>query len=170
MKNNGGKTMKEVTAAIIIKSGKILICQRSKTDNLSGKWEFPGGKLELGENFEQYIEREVLEETECKVKAVKQIKAITSYSPGSEFEKEVVLVFYLCKYIDGEPKQGDGVNSAEWIDETKFSRLSVSEVIPPQIFDVVSQLCAKKSFPDISFDFIGPSSTAKECSSRQVPT
>jgi 8-oxo-dGTP diphosphatase len=154
---------------LVFDSGNLLMVKQ-RYGFWADKWILPGGKLELGENFEQCIEREVYEETECKVKAVKQIKAITSYSPDSEFEKEVVLVFYLCEFIEGEPKRGDGVNAAEWADETKFSRYSLSEVVPPQIFDVVSDLCAQKSFPSISFDFVGPASMAKKASLGQVPT
>ena len=41
--------MKEVTAAIIIDNNKILIAQRGKNENLAGKWEFPGGKIEIDE-------------------------------------------------------------------------------------------------------------------------
>ncbi|MBZ4646949.1 MAG: 8-oxo-dGTP diphosphatase [Petroclostridium sp.] len=36
--------MKEVTAAIIINDGKVLIAQRAENQKLAGKWEFPGGK------------------------------------------------------------------------------------------------------------------------------
>ncbi|HWK57224.1 MAG TPA: hypothetical protein VNQ80_07805 [Parapedobacter sp.] len=37
-----------VTCAIITQHGKILICQRSSAMHLLLKWEFPGGKVELG--------------------------------------------------------------------------------------------------------------------------
>ena len=39
--------MKEVTAAISLKDNKVLIAQRAPKDNLSGKWEFSGGKLNM---------------------------------------------------------------------------------------------------------------------------
>ena len=54
--------MKVVTAAIIIEHGKVLLCQRAKDDPLSSKWEFPGGKVELGESAEQGLLRELAEE------------------------------------------------------------------------------------------------------------
>lgn len=41
--------MKEVTAGIIIDNNKILIAQRGANEKLAGKWEFPGGKIELDE-------------------------------------------------------------------------------------------------------------------------
>lgn len=53
---------KKVIAAVIHKDGKVLIAQRAKNDALKGLWEFPGGKLEEGETFEQCLKRELLEE------------------------------------------------------------------------------------------------------------
>ena len=54
--------MKDVTAAIIRKDDSVLICCRSPGENLAGKWEFPGGKIELGETPEECLGREIREE------------------------------------------------------------------------------------------------------------
>ena len=51
-----------VTAAVIEKNGKILIAKRKSGDNLEHKWEFPGGKLEVGETPEECLRRELYEE------------------------------------------------------------------------------------------------------------
>jgi 8-oxo-dGTP diphosphatase len=53
---------KKVTAAIWRKDRKILIAKRQSGDTFEGKWEFPGGKIEEGENPEQCLRRELLEE------------------------------------------------------------------------------------------------------------
>jgi mutator protein MutT len=45
-------------AAVIIKDNKILIAQRAKKDELYGKWEFPGGKMEPGETEQECLKRE----------------------------------------------------------------------------------------------------------------
>ena len=55
-----------VAAAIIQKDGKILSCQRGYGEFKDG-WEFPGGKLELGETGEQAIVREIQEELEVTI-------------------------------------------------------------------------------------------------------
>ena len=52
----------KVTAAILEKDGRIIIAQRKSSDHLSGKWEFPGGKIEAGESPEECLARELNEE------------------------------------------------------------------------------------------------------------
>lgn len=53
---------KDVTAGLIMCNGLILIAQRKKGKSLELKWEFPGGKLEEGETFEECLKRELSEE------------------------------------------------------------------------------------------------------------
>ena len=60
----------DVVAAFIIKEEKVLLAKRSTGDkDVLGKWEFPGGKVELGESETMAIEREMKEEFELEVKA-----------------------------------------------------------------------------------------------------
>ncbi len=55
--------MKEVVAALMVQSdGKLLICQRTKHQSLPLKWEFPGGKIEPGEEPREALRRELDEE------------------------------------------------------------------------------------------------------------
>ena len=51
----------KVTAAILIKDGKIIIAKRKAEDYLGDKWEFPGGKIENNETPEQCLKREIKE-------------------------------------------------------------------------------------------------------------
>ena len=59
---NQDRPIISVTAAILVRDGKILIAQRKSSDHLAGKWEFPGGKLEDGESPEECLRRELQEE------------------------------------------------------------------------------------------------------------
>ena len=51
-----------VSAAVIVRDGKVLIAQRPSTGLLGGLWEFPGGKLEPGEDLHACLQREISEE------------------------------------------------------------------------------------------------------------
>lgn len=52
----------EVVAGLIQKDGKFLCCQRKDVGELAMKWEFPGGKIELGESHHEALKRELKEE------------------------------------------------------------------------------------------------------------
>lgn len=54
--------MRRVVAAIIVQNGKVLICQRTQYQPMPLKWEFPGGKIEPGEQPRAALRRELEEE------------------------------------------------------------------------------------------------------------
>ena len=61
-----------VTAAIIIKDGKILIAKRKE-----GKWEFPGGRVEGNESLEKCLKRELKEELGMKIEKIKPFMKVS---------------------------------------------------------------------------------------------
>lgn len=93
-----------VVAALIKKNNDVLIARRSTGDeNVLGKWEFPGGKVEPNETEEHAIEREIKEEFELDIKANKYITNNVCEYPT----KTVDLRLYECEYISGEFKLHD---------------------------------------------------------------
>lgn len=60
--------MIEVSAAIIVSNDKILITKRGKSKSLANLWEFPGGKVEENESYEDCVVREIKEELNINIK------------------------------------------------------------------------------------------------------
>ena len=58
-----------VSAAVMVKDGKILIARRGGKGRFADKWEFPGGKVEQGETPKACVERELLEELGIRARA-----------------------------------------------------------------------------------------------------
>lgn len=81
----------EVTAGIIQKDGKILICQRPEGKSLAGFWEFPGGKQEPGESLESCLKRELKEELSLKITDINPL--YTVHRPESDLN----IHFFTCK-------------------------------------------------------------------------
>jgi 8-oxo-dGTP diphosphatase len=88
-----------VTAAIMLKDGKVFIAQRKSSDYLPYKWEFPGGKLERGETPEECLRREMLEEFGIDV-SVGEFFCESVY-PYEHFT--IRLLAYLTSWVSGEP-------------------------------------------------------------------
>lgn len=100
----------EVSAGLIFHAGKLLITQRHADSHLGGLWEFPGGKREAGESFEQCLARELYEELGIHVEVGRRFDAVTHAYP----EKTVHLEFFVCRMTAGEPKPL-GCAALRWI-------------------------------------------------------
>lgn len=80
-----------VTAAVIERDGRILICQRRADQKHPLKWEFPGGKVEPGEEPEACVRRELEEELGIAVEDAEEITRFPYQYPG---RPPILLVFY----------------------------------------------------------------------------
>lgn len=100
MQSPGPGDVIDVAAAVIFKSGKLLITQRRLNDHLGGLWEFPGGKVEPNENFRECLVREIREELGIEIEVFEEIEEITHSYP----EKTVRLKFFRSSVVSGEAK------------------------------------------------------------------
>ena len=104
--------MIEVTAAVIYKEGKFLICQRPKGKNCELLWEFPGGKIEPGETGEQCIVREIQEELGVTLRVLRKLTDVVYDYP----DRTVHLHFYVTEIESGELVRKEH-NAFAWITE-----------------------------------------------------
>jgi len=93
-----------VVAAVIERSGRILIGQRKNLGHHPLKWEFPGGKVEPGETPEAATIRELQEELGIRARVDREIMRYQFQYPG---RPPILLIFYRVVDFDGEPENRD---------------------------------------------------------------
>ena len=86
-----------VVAAIIKKNNKVFITQRGHGE-FKGKWEFPGGKIEVGESPEDAIVREIKEELKYNIEVVRLYDEINDIHGDKTFN----VKFFICNLISGD--------------------------------------------------------------------
>jgi 8-oxo-dGTP diphosphatase len=93
--------MKRVVAALIVKDGKLLVCQRTRHQTMPLKWEFPGGKIEEGEQPRAALRRELEEELGILATVGDEVKRIQhEYPNGGKVELRFFLVREYQKEIE----------------------------------------------------------------------
>ncbi len=102
--------MTTVTAAVIEREGHILICRRRDDQDHAGKWEFPGGKLEEGEQPSDALLRELREELSIEAQIGSEIERYRYEYPG---RKPIELIFFAVTEFEGEP-QSDQFAETRW--------------------------------------------------------
>ena len=95
---------------MIKRDGRILICRRRFDQRHPGKWEFPGGKVEPGENSRQGVRRELCEELGIEARIDEEITRYRYRYP----DKQVELVFYRVSEFTGEP-DGSQFEEIRWV-------------------------------------------------------
>ncbi|MGE5632838.1 MAG: 8-oxo-dGTP diphosphatase MutT [Caulobacteraceae bacterium] len=117
--------MNVVTAAVIVRAGKVLISQRLMGSHMEFKWEFPGGKLEADETPEECIVREIREELDMEIEVIEIYKVVKF----KYVEKDILLLCYLCRLLGGEGKRLE-CNDFKWV---TIDELSGYEFVPADV-------------------------------------
>lgn len=112
-----------VTAAVIRRDGQVLIGKRPPDGLLGGLWEFPGGKLEPGEQPESGLRREVREELGVEVEVV---RSLGTYRHAYTHFRVTVQAFY-CNLLAGEPR-GLHHSALAWSDVRSLSDYPMGKV------------------------------------------
>jgi 8-oxo-dGTP diphosphatase len=91
--------LKQVVAGLIVDGNKVLICQRTKYQPMPLQWEFPGGKIEPGEEAIAALERELEEELGIHAEIGPEVATVAhTYKNGNGVE----LHFFLIEKFKGE--------------------------------------------------------------------
>jgi len=89
----------EVVAAVMVRGSRVLICQRTEQQAFALQWEFPGGKVEAGEELPAALVRELGEELGISAVIGREIAVVRhQYAEGLGVE----LHFFLVREFEGE--------------------------------------------------------------------
>jgi 8-oxo-dGTP diphosphatase len=91
--------MKRVVAGLIEKDGALLVCQRTRHQTMPLKWEFPGGKIEEGEQPRDALRRELEEELGIVATIGDELARIQHEYPNGGM---VELRFFVVRQYQGE--------------------------------------------------------------------
>ncbi len=112
----------EVSAGVVERDGQILIAQRRPGDHLGLYWEFPGGKREAAESWEDCLRRELLEELGVEVIVGAWLDAVTH-----EYEdRDVQLRFFRCRIAHGTPASLD-CHDIRWVEPRALAHFQFPE-------------------------------------------
>jgi len=91
--------MTTIVAAVMVRDGKVLICQRKATQEFPFKWEFPGGKIENGEETTAALRRELQEELGIEAEIGGELARF-----GYNYPKKprIMLIFFKVEKFEGE--------------------------------------------------------------------
>jgi 8-oxo-dGTP diphosphatase len=118
--------MIDVTAAILVENGKVLIACRRPGASRAGLWEFPGGKVRPGETPEACLRREIREELGIDIAVGKFVgESIHAYE-----DQSIRLLAYLARIEAGAPVLKDHA-AVHWVGFDELARFTFCEADMP---------------------------------------
>lgn len=111
-----------VTCALIEHEDRVLIAQRSGSEARSGLWEFPGGKLEAGEDEASGLIREISEELNITVKPLQRLSEVVHHYP----DKSIRLLPWRCTQIGDQALQLTAHTQIKWVRPSELGNYQLS--------------------------------------------
>jgi 8-oxo-dGTP diphosphatase len=118
----------DVAVGLIIHNGHVLLAKRAENQHQGGRFEFPGGKVEVGERVLDALTRELNEELGIRIYAPQFIQRLTYDYP----EKTVCLHVYRIESFDGEPIGLEG-QPLHWVSLSELFDLNFPDANRPII-------------------------------------
>jgi 8-oxo-dGTP diphosphatase len=126
--------MKRVAAAFIMQNGRILICQRTKHQPMPLKWEFPGGKIEEGEQPRDALRRELDEELGITASVGDEVIRLRhTYHNGGTVE----LRFFTVEAYSGEIENRI-FKDVRWVHRTELTKFDFLEADAELVADIAA--------------------------------
>jgi 8-oxo-dGTP diphosphatase len=117
-----------VAAALFNDAGEVLIAQRPPGKALAGRWEFPGGKVDAGEDEHSALARELREELGVEVVSAHPFMRLThAYE-----ERDVELSLWIVERFHGEPRPLDA-QTLKWVPPAALAAEDILEADQPFI-------------------------------------
>ncbi len=123
-----------VAAGIILRDRQVFISKRSENQHQGNKWEFPGGKVELGETAAQGLIRELREEVNIQVDALQLFQQL-EFDYG---DKVVQLDFFLVTRFSGQEMALEGQETA-WVDILELINYTFPAANQPIVEKLIEQ-------------------------------
>jgi 8-oxo-dGTP diphosphatase len=124
-----------VVGAAIVQAGRCLVAQRGPNQNLAGKWEFPGGKVEPGESPDVALAREIQEELGLEILVGQKLGRGVVTSSASQ----VVLDVYRAAVLAGEIDLREHAQT-RWVSAAELDGFDWAEADVPIVAPVASWL------------------------------
>jgi len=115
-----------VAAALVDADGRVLIADRPAGKIMSGRWEFPGGKVKPGETDAEALRREIAEELGVEVLAARPFMTLTHDYP----DRRIELSMWVVERFRGEPRGLEG-QRLKWVAARELDREDLLEADRP---------------------------------------
>ena len=119
-----------VACALIDPDGRVLLAQRPPGKAMGGLWEFPGGKVELGETPEETLIRELREE--LGITAKEACLAPFTFASHAYPDFHLLMPLYVCRRWEGTPRALEH-SALKWVRPKDMSQYSMPPADLPLI-------------------------------------
>lgn len=123
--------MIEVVAGVIYKNDEFLIAQRNIKKDQGGLWEFPGGKVETGETYQEALKREIKEEFNADIEVEQYIGENIHHYP----EKDIKLIFFKASLLNNKIELNEH-EDFRWITKEEKDKFEFSGA-DKKVFDLI---------------------------------
>ena len=123
--------------ALVDPDGRVLVAQRPPGKAMAGLWEFPGGKLHVGETPERCLVRELREELGIDTEA--SCLAPLTFASHGYADFHLLMPLYVCRVWRGTPEAREA-QALKWVRPPKLRELAMPDADAPLIAPLVELL------------------------------